>query len=189
MGNVLHSSDSNEWYTPKWVLKDSLKVIGQRRFSLDPAASEVSMAEVNGELIRNFYTAADDGLAQKWTGDIWLNPPYGGMAKHFIDKALEELDEGRIRTASILVNPKTETQWFRPLWNCVLVFFNKRIKFIDPITLEEQASPPHGNVLAFMIATNEWSDWMDLYYKAKSVFGGLATIIPPQGLLEYADGS
>ena len=57
---------SDEWYTPKEVLK----ALG--RFDLDPCAPVHPLwptAEV-------MYDRDMDGLSLKWEGRVWLNPPY-----------------------------------------------------------------------------------------------------------------
>ena len=57
---------SDEWYTPKEVLK----ALG--RFDLDPCAPVRPLwptAEV-------MYDRNMNGLSLKWEGRVWLNPPY-----------------------------------------------------------------------------------------------------------------
>ena len=61
------NSNSVEWYTPKSVFNE-LGVI----FDLDPASSE----KVNNVPAKKIYTFEDNGLKQKWSGFVWLNPPY-----------------------------------------------------------------------------------------------------------------
>jgi len=63
--NVL---DSDDWYTPAWIF-DGMGV----DFDLDVAAPDGGAANVPAD---RFYTVADDGLLQPWTGNVWCNPPY-----------------------------------------------------------------------------------------------------------------
>jgi phage N-6-adenine-methyltransferase len=34
-----------------------------------------------------YFTPADDGLAQTWTGRVWMNPPYGREIASWMQKA------------------------------------------------------------------------------------------------------
>lgn len=60
---------SSEWYTPPEIFQ-ALGLI----FDLDPC----SPGPDHWVPARRVYTAADDGLAQPWTGLVWMNPPFGG---------------------------------------------------------------------------------------------------------------
>lgn len=66
------NSDSEagvEWGTPEYVvspLSDALD-----GFDLDPASGAEPVPYADER-----YTVEDDGLAQDWFGDVWLNPPY-----------------------------------------------------------------------------------------------------------------
>lgn len=59
--------DSDDWYTPAWIF-DGLGL----RFDLDGAHPDTP-SEVPAD---RFFTVADDGLSQEWTGLVWCNPPY-----------------------------------------------------------------------------------------------------------------
>jgi len=71
---------SDEWYTPKEVLK----ALG--RFDLDPCAPVHPLwptAEV-------MYDRDMDGLSLKWEGRVWLNPPYSRpLIEQFVRKLAE----------------------------------------------------------------------------------------------------
>jgi hypothetical protein len=69
---VLHSSESNEWYTPAKFVNAARKLMGD--IDLDPASSEAANKAVKAGKI---FTIDDDGLSKKWKGRVWLNPPYG----------------------------------------------------------------------------------------------------------------
>lgn len=53
---------------------------------LDPA----SCAQAN-DIVRadRYYSIEDDGMTQPWFGRVWLNPPYGGQAEHFVERFIE----------------------------------------------------------------------------------------------------
>jgi ParB family chromosome partitioning protein len=70
--NPLHSSASNEWYTPANVVEAARAVMGE--IDMDPA----SCFEAN-KVVRAFryFDEVTDGLAQRWAGRVFLNPPGG----------------------------------------------------------------------------------------------------------------
>lgn len=60
------------WPTP-WRLFHDLD--REFFFTLDVCAS------ARNAKCRRFYSEADDGLAQPWTGSCWMNPPFGGAGR------------------------------------------------------------------------------------------------------------
>lgn len=124
--HVSFNSGNNEWYTPSDIIEDARKVLGT--IDLDPASSELANETVKAT---TFYSADDDGLAQDWFGDIWLNPPYSsGLIERFVDKLLES----NFSQAIVLVNNATDTEWFCRLADSAraVVFPKGRVKFHKP---------------------------------------------------------
>ena len=70
-----HSSESNEFYTPKWLVDGALHVFGGPP-DLDPASSVIAN-QLSGA--KRIHTAEDNGLWQDWSWakSIFLNPPGG----------------------------------------------------------------------------------------------------------------
>jgi site-specific DNA-methyltransferase (adenine-specific) len=101
--SVHFSSRSCEWSTPQ-DLYDRLNA-QHGPFTLDACATaEKAKCE-------RFYTRAEDGLAQTWTGRVWLNPPYGHEIGAWMRKALESA----ATTADLvlcLVPARTDTAWW-----------------------------------------------------------------------------
>jgi len=109
-------STSDTWLTPPEITK----ALGT--FELDPA----SPISPPWNIAKRHYTEEDDGLAQKWTDRVWLNPPYG----HQIEKWMKKMVEHGNGIA--LVGCRTETRWFHDwVWNAAdAVFFLKgRLRF------------------------------------------------------------
>lgn len=61
--------DSDEWLTPPEVLRE----LGN--FDLDPCAAPEPRPWPTA---RRHVVRAENGLAMRWEGRVWLNPPYGG---------------------------------------------------------------------------------------------------------------
>lgn len=64
-----HHGRTDEWLTPPSIIK----ALGP--FDLDPC-SPITPPWV---IATNTYTVRDDGLAKRWAGRIFLNPPYGPL--------------------------------------------------------------------------------------------------------------
>jgi hypothetical protein len=87
----------DEWLTPP-ALGRSLG-----SFDLDPCAPvrrpwPTALAH---------FTIEDDGLAQKWFGRVWLNPPYGAAARVWIEKLAAH------GNGIALVAARTQRLWFQ----------------------------------------------------------------------------
>lgn len=117
--NVHFSSNTDLWYTPQ-VFYD--KYHADYNFQTDVCA-----LPENAKCVK-FYSPADDGLAQTWTGTCWMNPPYGRTIKHWVRKAYESSLAGA--TVVCLLPSRTDTQWWHDY--CMrgdIEFIRGRLKF------------------------------------------------------------
>lgn len=115
------TSNSVDWYTPAWVF-DALDV----QFDLDPCSPGLERTHVPA---KHAYTIDDDGLAQPWFGDVWLNPPYGRGISDWLEKSAEHASKGG--TVIALVPNRTDTSWFQnaALKADAMLMLSGRIKF------------------------------------------------------------
>lgn len=148
---AIHSSESNEWYTPSRYIDAARAVMGE--IDLDPASHAVANETVGAT---RFYDLEADGLKQPWSGRIWLNPPYGTETGRFVSRLLEGVQDGEVSEAVCLVNSHaTDTDWFQGLWDALLCFTDHRIDFARSSDKENGASPTHGNVFAYFGPNHE----------------------------------
>jgi len=129
-----------EWFTPALYIEKARCVLGT--IELDPASCVEAQDTVKAA---KFYSFADDGLGQSWTGTVWLNPPYaGGLVAAFAEKMVVSWASGTVGAAIMLTNAYTETSWFHALANaCDAVCFTRgRIKFESPHG--EKCAPTNG---------------------------------------------
>lgn len=72
-----HESE-NTWFTPE----NLIKTLGP--FELDPCT--MSTRPFNTARNHFEHDRGQDGIELPWSGDVWLNPPYGKKILPFIDK-------------------------------------------------------------------------------------------------------
>ena len=121
------SSKSDDWATPMDFFEKVKEEFGE--FDLDPAADPL-----NAKAPR-FFTASDDGLSRHWLGDlVWLNPPYGRVIAKWVEKALQEFDNGNASKIVMLLPARTCTRWFWSFYerpDVEVRFIKGRLKFGD----------------------------------------------------------
>jgi hypothetical protein len=138
------SAVSNEWYTPKNYIEAARKVL--RDIELDPASCAKANRVVKA---KQHFTKQDDGLAHEWTGQVFLNPPYGDVGPKFVAKLIRDYDSGKVKEAILLVNSHcTDTKWFQPLFDYPMCFTDHRSKFWNA-KAESSTSPTHGSVFVY----------------------------------------
>ena len=123
-----------EWYTPAETCVKVRSVLGA--IDLDPASSEEANETVKA---RRFFSAQDDGLAQPWSGRVFLNPPYARkVIDQFCEKFIDELEN--MSAAIVLTNSYTETQWWQLLayHSDLICFVTGRMKFGRPGEYHDQ---------------------------------------------------
>lgn len=114
------SSASDDWSTPQDFFD---RLNAQYGFTLDVCASDE-----NAKLPR-YFTEAEDGLSQDWSGEVcWMNPPYGRTIKAWMRKAYESSLAGA--TVVCLVPARTDTFWFQDYaMKGTVEFLRGRLKF------------------------------------------------------------
>lgn len=98
---ALFNSASSEWETPRELF---LELDREFRFTLDVCATS------QNRKCPAYFSAAEDGLAQRWTGTCWMNPPYGRQIDIWVSKAYEESRERA--TVVGLLPARTDTTWW-----------------------------------------------------------------------------
>lgn len=118
----------DNWQTP-------LHIIGALgAFDLDPCAA----TDDPTRCAPNYFTKAQNGLAQTWAGRVWLNPPYGADCKVWMRKLAKHGD------GIALIPPRLGSKWFHDdvLPHCSGIYaLRGRVSFIDPAT----GKPVKGN--------------------------------------------
>lgn len=134
--NIHVSDDSYEWYTPSEHIEAARELMGS--IDLDPASHPDAQAVIQA---KRFFGKDQDGLSQKWSGCVWLNPPFtADLVRKFAEKLVAEYDAGRVKAAVMIVNNATDTLWFQPLLERFPVCFTRgRVRFWTPGRKDLQA--------------------------------------------------
>ena len=158
--HVSLNSGENEWYTPPVYIEAAREAMGS--IDLDPASCEVAQANVKA---KRHFTIDDNGLDKKWSGNVWLNPPYSKeLIGLFAEKVVGE--SSRLKQAIVLVNNATDTAWFHRLASVASAacFIKGRIRFLDK-TGSPANTPVQGQVVIYI------GPGVDDFRKAFSRFG------------------
>lgn len=161
--HVAHNSGENEWYTPAWIIEAARTAMGS--IDCDPASSSTANQTVKAE---TFFTAEDDGLGNRWDGNVWLNPPYSKeLIGRFVEGVIERYHAGEVRQACVLVNNATETIWGQALIeaSAAVCFLNSRVKFLRPDG--STGAPLQGQMVCFLTSqyVNAFTDAFSEYGK------------------------
>jgi phage N-6-adenine-methyltransferase len=143
--HVAHNSGENEWYTPPEYIVRAHALMGG--IDLDPASSDHAQLTVQAA---QHYTKEVDGLAQGWSGRVWMNPPYAsGLIEQFTDKLAQSYLAGDVREAVVLVNNATDTGWFQRMGEAAhaVLFIRGRVRFIGPNG--EAGAPLQGQAVLY----------------------------------------
>lgn len=129
---VLTSSQTEEWYTPRRYIGLVERVFGSP-IDLDPASSEYANGIVWAD---QFFSKEDDGLTKDWHGKVFLNPPYGktnnlSNQEIWMKKLELEYVFGNVTEAIALINSRHGYKWYEDLWTRYAVCcVRDRIHFI-----------------------------------------------------------
>lgn len=118
--NVHFSSKTDLWSTPQNFFDAYNETY---KFDLDVCASPENAK------CKKYFTKADDGLKQNWSGVCWMNPPYGREINKWVQKAYESATENGAIVVCLLP-ARTDTRWWHDY--CVkgkVTFVRGRLKF------------------------------------------------------------
>jgi hypothetical protein len=130
MGKInpgLYSSEAQDWMTPPDLVDALLRFENRGTFDLDPCCSRTNIPA-----LRHFLEQDVDGLGIPWgDGLVFMNPPYGNVLKHWMEKAWREYQKGA--KVWVLIPARTETVYqhdFGLAQAGFAVFLKGRLRFV-----------------------------------------------------------
>lgn len=136
------SSESNEWYTPPWIIEKVVRVLGT--IDTDPASCEVANKVVKAS---NFYTESDNGLIQPWVGNVFCNPPGGqtierqSLARLFWEVAIAKFEKKEFKEGLFLLKLDLHSKWQHEFLKHPHCFITIPIAFYKPNNVPTSPSP------------------------------------------------
>lgn len=173
--NILHSSNSDRWYTTLEIIEKVQQVLGT--IDLDPASDEFGNARVCATSI---ITEEQNGLTTEWAKDcsVFLNPPGGktgnkSNASLFWQKLMHYREAGDLKHAiflafSLEAFQNSQGKGVPSLAEFAFCIPAKRIRF--DAQEGKPASPSHGNVIVYVPGSVDESE------KFKEVFASMGVV-------------
>jgi ParB family chromosome partitioning protein len=151
---VNQTSLNVELYTPSDLIEAARAVMGG--IDLDPASSAVANKRVKA---KRYFTEDDNGLAQTWTGRVWMNHPWGAKENKcgktctkksclkrgyhlqqdlpgnhaWTNKLSSSYQSGHVSQALCITYASTSEKWFKVLKsNYAICFLDGRTSFLSP---------------------------------------------------------
>ena len=144
--DLMFSSKTCEWATPQDFFD---RLNAEFKFTLDPCAS------AENHKCDKYYTKAEDGLIQDWSGEtVFCNPPYGREIGRWVCKCFREVFDGKCPCAVMLLPARTDTRWFHDyIYNKAEIrFIPGRLKFNS----QKNSAPFPSMVVVFQNEVIRW---------------------------------
>ncbi len=136
---------ADDYYTPAHLIQAVRDVMGD--IDLDPASHPLANKVVRAS---RFFQKSEDGLRQRWSGRVWLNPPFSEW-QSFGEKLCREIDN--ISEACVLVSAPTITAaYFEPLLrrtSCVCVLTGRLVFWGPQVEDGRGAGAPSGHLALY----------------------------------------
>lgn len=120
---AMMSSESVEWYTPPHI-RDAVVLALGGRVDLDPCADPGKTFPAAAH-----FTPLENGLAHRWVGRVYMNPPYGREIVAWTTKLRDELAAGWVTEAVALLPARVDTGWWHDLRPGLVCFIRGRLQF------------------------------------------------------------
>ena len=108
VSRVAFSSAYDSWATPRDIF-DKIAFVSGKGIFLDPCSPGRGKTLVRAAM---YYTEKDDGLSQRWAGNVYMNPPYGRVIPRWTAKARQEIENGNALAIFGLLPARTDTRWW-----------------------------------------------------------------------------
>lgn len=153
----MSNKSTDERFTPKPYIESVRKVLG--KIDLDPASSRLANIRINADCI---FTIEDSGLAAKWFGNVFCNPPYSrGNLEKWSTKIRFEHEQRNTKNSIYLIPNDPSTNWFKIVNNFPFCLTDHRIPFLcwDGKRFIYEKNPKNSSIIMLL------SDDLEIYRK------------------------
>ena len=125
---LTQDSGDTEYYTSIPIVDAARATMGG--IDLDPFSSIAANARVKAT---NIFTIDDDGLKQKWFGNVWQNHPFSRKMNVLCIKKIDaEYKLKHIKQACCITFAATSEKWFQPLMLYPQCYLSPRTNYFLP---------------------------------------------------------
>jgi len=125
---INRTSGTQEYWTPHFITYRVREFFGV--IHLDPASSQSANEWVQA---REIYTRVEDGLRQRWYGNVWMNHPFGRRENPlWVSKLMGEYMRKHLVEAICITYACTSESWFQPLLQRLQCFLIPRTNYYLP---------------------------------------------------------
>lgn len=145
LNKALLTSQGDEWTTPQRFFES---LDEKFHFTLDPCATSKNAK------CQRYFTKAEDGLKQKWTGRVFMNPPYGRQISKWVKKAFTEA-RANAELVVCLLPARTDTSWWHDF--CLqgeILFVRGRLRFGEA----KNSAPFPSALVGFFKYSDRWAE-------------------------------
>jgi len=144
---AIAATPKDEWMTPEWLIAGVKAFAG--KIDLDPATSVTA----NQHYIQapEIYVKEEtkNGLWNDWDAEVtWCNPPFSETGQ-WVDKTWGEYATFRGEIFLLTPTPHGDTWAYSLLEAPRVLFFSRRISFVDPATMQPVKGNMQGSMLTY----------------------------------------
>ena len=117
--NEISHDTSDDYYTPPFIFE----ALGLT-FDMDVCSPPNGAPWIPA---KRFLSVIDDGLTTKWTGRVWMNPPYSNPTAWIYKWLIHKNGLGLV--------PMSKSGWFDKLWarpDVATIAMTSKLKFMKP---------------------------------------------------------
>ena len=132
---------NDSYETPNWLFN---KLNARFNFTVDAASTEEN---------KKCAIRLNDGLADKWTGRVFCNPPFS-QKKEWLEKAHKSIESEECDLCVMLLptNSMSSTFWHDFVFGKYhYEIINTRVQFIDPETKKEATGADSGTTVIYFM--------------------------------------
>ena len=160
MSGHIATAGRTDWCTPQKIVDAAWRALGGC-IDLDPCSNVSSLVGARREI-----RLPADGLAVKWTGRVYVNPPFGRDLPRWVDKCRQSYIQNSASVVLLLPAAVDTRLWHDHIWwhASRVCFLRGRLRFVGA-----SASAPMACAVVY------WGQIPELFDRAFAALGRVLT--------------